>query len=162
MIFFEERLNLFLDKIDSSQATIVKERLFDKIKTSNPFWAQSSLALLKIEPYRSSGDGLSMLHNDFTLILNDPKWLTANLNVLQCFTTKLRDRQLSIAANLMNDRTDAQYVHRCIGLRCLLLNYFRGNFNEIGDKEILDESNKLIEELCALSKVDKEFLLYNE
>lgn len=141
---------------------MIKDRIFELIKTSDPFWSMSTLSLLYVEPYRDSTDSLSLLHNDLTLLLKDSNCLPSYLSVLQCFTPKLSKRQLAISSNLMNDKPDIQYAYRCIGLRCLLRNYFTSDFNEIADHEIVRECLKVVDELYAVSKVDKDFLLYNE
>lgn len=161
-IHLEERVHLFLQKIKTANAAVIKDRIFDLMRTSDPFWSVSTLSLLHAEPYRDSTDGLSLLHNDLTLLLKDPSLITSYLNVLQCFTPRLGKRQLAASPNLMADRPDVQYAYRCIGLRCLLRNYFTCDFNEISDHEIVRECLKMVDELYALSKVDRDFLLYDE
>lgn len=161
-IYLQERVSLFLQKIQTENAKVVKDRIFELVKSPDPFWAMSTLSLLNVEPYRESTDGLSLLHNDLTLILKDTDLITSYLNILQSFTPKLAQRQLAINQNLMKDKPDIQYAYRCISLRCLLRNYFSSDFNEISDQEVVRECLKVVDELYSVSKVDKDFLLYNE
>lgn len=139
----------------------MKERLFAKVNSSDPFWAAGTLALLNIEPYNTA-TGLPLLHNDLTLSTNRTNHLSSYLNVLQSFTPKLPLRQLPINANILPNTPDLHFSYRCIALRCLLANYFRTDFNETDDHSIVEECIRLIEDMYQRTQVDKTVLLYNE
>lgn len=141
---------------------ILKDRLFAKVKSSDPFWAAGTLALLNTDSYGDAATGLALLHNDLTLSINRTDHLIGYLNVLQCFTPKLPHRQLPIATNTQSSAAELSHSYRCTGLRCLLANYFQTDFNETGDQSIVEECTKLIEELYCRTQLDKTALLYNE
>lgn len=151
-----------MKNISASNATVVKDRLFAKVNSSEPFWAPSALVLLHTEPYSDAATGLALLHNDLTLSINRTDHLSSYLNVLQSFTPKLPQRQLPIAANILANVPDLHYSYRCIGVRCLMANYFQTDFNETGDHSIVQECIKLMEEMYHRSQLDKTALLYNE
>lgn len=52
--------------------------------------------------------------------------------------------------------------YKTVALRCLIQNYFKAEMNEISDQQIVAETLKLVDELYAQSKINKDFLLYNE
>lgn len=137
-------------------------RLFGKVISDDPFWASSTLALLNTEPYSDATTGLALLHNDVTLSINRTDQLISYLNVLQSFTPKMPHRQLPISANILSNIPELHYSYRCIGLRCLLANYFHNDYNETGDQAIVQECTRLIEEMYQRAQHDKNLLLYNE
>lgn len=161
-LHLQERINLFLKNISTSNATAMKDRLFAKVNSSDPFWASSTFILLHTEAYSDAETGLALLHNDLTLSINRTDHLGSYLNVLQCFTPKLPHRQLPIGINILSNAPELHYSYRCIGLRCLLANYFQTDFNETGDHSIVQECTKLIEEMYHRTQLDKTVLLYNE
>lgn len=113
-----------------------------------------------MDPYNDAATGLALLHNDLSLTINRNNHLSSYLNVLQSFTPKLPQRQLPIGLPIV--APIYHYSYRCVGLRCLLINYFDGDFNETGDHAIVQECTKLIEEMYHRTQLDKAVLLYNE
>lgn len=79
---------------------------------------------------------------------------------LQHFAPKIGQCQLAITPNCLTNTPELYY--RTVGLRQLIRNYFDSDINEITDHQIYSDAFKLVDDFYALSKLDKEFFLYNE
>lgn len=76
----------------------------------------------------------------------------------QVIASKVAPRLLPQPTTLADD-----ILFKSTQLRCIIRNYLHGtNYNETDDRQIIEKTLKLIGELYAKSKADKEFLLYNE
>lgn len=138
----------------------IEALLFEASRFDDPLWASSTFALLQVKRYNDAENGLDQLKTKLEATVDGTKSMQRYINILHAITPQLPVRQLPIDINLFNDSTELH--QKAIGLQCLIANYFKSDINEIGDQKIVNESLKLIEQLYARTKNDKEYLLYNE
>lgn len=72
---------------------------------------------------------------------------------------KLPTRSLPINYDILNDNIDIAV--RMGYLRCLILNHFTGDYNEISDRKIISFCLKVIDEIDIRKTDDKTLFLYN-
>lgn len=83
IISLQERISQFLKNIPAKNITIIQEQLLNEAKLNDPFWAASVFCLLNTDPYTDSENGVVLLHNDLTKIINGTSNIIAYLNILQ-------------------------------------------------------------------------------
>lgn len=153
-------MSQFLEHIPETSAVTIRTILFEEQRLNDFLEASSIESLLNVAPYRDNKNGLILLYNDVTTIINPTDNICAYLNLLQVLAPKIPSRQLAIGPNLLVKTPELFY--RTVGLRHLIRNYFDSDVNEITDHQIYSDALKLVEDFYALSKLDKEFFLYNE
>lgn len=157
---FQEIVIKFLNKVPDENVGHFIIHFLNKPSLADPFFANSTLQLRRINPYANQNEGLVVLHNDLTKVTNGTENLQEYVNVLLAYTPQLSPRQLSIKENLFDSGAEPHF--KAIGLRCLMKNYFSTECNETGDQVIINECLNLINELNNRSKTNKDLLLYNQ
>lgn len=160
VVHLQDRVALFLAHISETSAEKIRDTLLEEQRLNEFLGASSVQTLLNTEPYKDKEHGLILLYNDITTKINPTDNIRAYLNILQTFAPKVPPRQLAIGPNLLGKTSELFY--RTVGLRHLIRNYFDSDVNEITDHQIYSDALKLVEDFYALSKLDKEFFLYNE
>lgn len=87
IISLQERISQFLKNISAKNVTAIQEQLLNETKLNDPFWAASVFCLLHTDPYTGSENGIVLLHNDLTKIINGTSNIFPYLNVLQVSTS---------------------------------------------------------------------------
>lgn len=152
-------VNEFLDNISESRLDeiIAKHTISEKL--INPFVMIGAQIFGDVgwNFYEEASD--TMLFNLFTANCNEPEKLDEYLTVVLAYALKLPERQIPISTNLLQDAVDSH--RKSIGLRCLLVNYFKNIFNEPGDQVIVTECTRLIDDLYNQSKENRALFMYD-
>ena len=158
IISLQEKLSLMLANLSVELVDKIKEQLFDHSNIKGLLWAKSLPVLLNIDQYSDKENGPVLLYEDVATVASYDDNMMGYINILQTLARKMAPGCLPIMPNLFENYFDL--LVKISSTRCLILNHFSGNYNELIDRKIIGNSMIIIHEVITRQKKEP-FLLYN-
>lgn len=151
-----ERLALFCNEMNDDDLMSFKDGLLDRAEADGNTWAKAVFFLNDLRTF-DGFKGLVEVCKDLLTAENKPTLM--DVQILQAISGKVTSRALPIDNKLVSANTDL-LIQICT-IRVLIKNYYSAHFMDIEDKEILNISFRLINDISLLAKKDALGLLYN-
>ncbi|XP_055621838.1 E3 ubiquitin-protein ligase listerin [Toxorhynchites rutilus septentrionalis] len=146
IISLQEKISLLMKGLPANVLEKLKERLFELANQTGLLWAKSLLSLLETKQYSDPESGAVLLYEDVSTVVNSED-LMSYINILQILSRSMPPKCLPIRPNLFENYFDI--LVKLAATRCLIVNHFSSNFNEIGDKKIVGNALIVLNEMIS-------------
>ncbi|XP_055533592.1 E3 ubiquitin-protein ligase listerin [Wyeomyia smithii] len=153
----QEKMAQMMKRLPTSISHSIKIRLFSLANKFGLLRGKALNTLLEMEQYSDSENGAVSLYEDASSEVNSEN-LLSYINILQILSCKIPPKCLPIQPNLFENQDNL--IVKLAAARSLIKNHFRSNFNEVGDRKIINNTLTILDELIGRQNNSK-FLLYN-
>lgn len=156
IIYMQGRLRLLMNNVSEQIAAQTEKKLVEMANAKGGLWSKCMLSLLSTKTYAQNG--ATLLYENSVVHANPGAAILSYINILQAFSGCIRS--LPIDPNLFEKFPNL--LVKVSASRSLMKNHLDvDDFNDIGDKKVVGNAIKLMNEIIMKQKTEA-FLLYNK